>query len=670
LLTYNGEQVELKRLMATIMGSGHKVRYRKDDLRIGGIFSLTGYLSWSGKHKRKAADLKVEMINEAGGVGGRPLRLITYDDQSRADQAARIAEELVFNHRVAALVGTGTLPISKAVAKVANRFRTPAFINSGYAIDPAGDLFVFNTAHRTEFAISCAFQYFLERGIDRLALFMPQGLLGDLGSWLGRRLADRMGIHIAGEERFDTLRSADTFSLERLRCLKPGAIFSFSTGQPAASVAQTMSAIGFDVPLLVSHGNANPHFLKLLSKNPVPIIVPTGRTSVIDSISQNDPSLGIVTDFNIRHIRKYGEPANDYSAELADAIDLFAEGVRLSGNGDSERLRDAIEDIHSFNGMRGSYHLSPIDHYGTGIEQIVLLTSKDGRWHFTKTFSSVDLLDGFYGTAKSRLVKMVADLLPENSPVSHDDSESVSNALLAARTGLNCTDLGTDLFFATKLFCQQKQEMVKAIHERDFNRAKATLSRLLTVTVLQQFETPETFRLAVLELFHALFDAAIHEGAPIEIMVRERHSLLGQWEEIIDLEQLCLWIVKATESIRKGLTGKLSKADSIRENVCRYVEDHIAEELTVESIAREVGLSASHLMHLMRSSHNTSVGECITKTRIEAAKRLLRCSDMTLSAVTLSVGYHDQAYFTRVFKKQTGETPQKYRKKTSSIFVQ
>ena len=67
-------------------------RSSQGELRIGGIFPVTGYLSWSGKYKRKAAELKVEMINRSGGINGLPLRLIAYDDRSRADRASLIAE--------------------------------------------------------------------------------------------------------------------------------------------------------------------------------------------------------------------------------------------------------------------------------------------------------------------------------------------------------------------------------------------------------------------------------------------------------------------------------------------------------------------------------------------------------------------------------------------------
>ncbi len=178
-------------------------RQNDEELLVGGIFSLTGYLSWSGHYKKKGAELKIGLINEAGGINGNRLKLVAYDDRSSPQQAEKIAETLVLKHRVVAMVGTGSLPISGVVARVANKYKVPAFLNSGYAIDPLRDLFVFNTSHKTEFAVACSFGHFVERGIDRIALLMPKGPLGDLGSWLGRQVGSQLGIKIVGEERFD-----------------------------------------------------------------------------------------------------------------------------------------------------------------------------------------------------------------------------------------------------------------------------------------------------------------------------------------------------------------------------------------------------------------------------------------------------------------------------------
>ena len=645
-----------------------KAPSREDELRIGGIFPLTGYLSWSGKYKRKAAELKVEMINQAGGINGRAVTLIAYDDQSSAEQASRIAEILVFKHRVAAMVGTGSLPVSRAVALVANRYRTPAFVNSGYAIDPTKDLFVFNTAHKTEFAVACSFQYFLERGINRLALLMPHGPLGELGSWLARRLWSRMGIRIVGEERFDVASSDVASRLKRLHGLKPLALFSFVTGEPAAAVAATMAALNLDIPLLVSHGNANPRFLKLISRTPINLIVPSGKTMVLDTIREDDPCRSVMMDFNARHLQRYGEPANYYSAELADAIDLVAEGVRRTGDADPERLRDAVENISNFGGMQGVYDLSPIDHYGTHIEQIILLTVKDGAWRFAQAFSSIALFEDVHGSRKSRLIRKLGDLLSgPGSGMVHAGESPARTGMAAVRTGLSCTELTPDLYFAAKLYCRQKLEMMRSVRERDIGKAKEALFRLLTVALLQHFESLETLKLSLLELCLGLFDVAMEEGVDIEELVRARHRFSREWENVKDQETLCLWLVKVFDTVGRNLAGHDERGTDLLKRVMAFIEAHAAEDLRVRRVARDVCLSPSRLMHSMRSEYNLSLAACITKVRIEKAKYLLRSTSASISRIAQDVGYADQGYFTRVFKKCLGETPKDYRRSAAPL---
>ena len=86
----------------------------KNPYKIGAIIPLTGYLSWLGEYMKKGAELKVELINKAGGVNGRPLELIIYDDQSTPENATRLAQRLISKDEAVALQGTGTAPISGA----------------------------------------------------------------------------------------------------------------------------------------------------------------------------------------------------------------------------------------------------------------------------------------------------------------------------------------------------------------------------------------------------------------------------------------------------------------------------------------------------------------------------------------------------------------------------
>jgi len=348
--------------------------------KIGAIFPLTGSLSWLGEYKKKGADLKVELINKAGGINGRPLELITYDDQSSPETASRVAQRLVSRDGVIAMIGTASVPVSGAVASIGAKSKIPTIIGSGYEVNAQKEPFLFNTAHKTDFAVARPFQYFQGKGITKMALLMPIGPLGELGSTLARKYAPQYGITIVGEEKFD-IKAADlTTQLAKLRTLGPQAVFSFCTGEPAALVARNMDQMGMNIPVLVSHGNANPGFLKFVSSLTLPIIVPAGRAAAPDAVADSDPCKKVVTDFSRAHQLKYGEPANYYSAEMVDAIALIAAALKTTGSDDPVKLRDAIEKTRGFVGMQGIYNFSPTDHHGTLLSDMMVLTVKEGKW--------------------------------------------------------------------------------------------------------------------------------------------------------------------------------------------------------------------------------------------------------------------------------------------------
>jgi AraC-like DNA-binding protein len=389
---------------------------------------------------------------------------------------------------------------------------------------------------------------------------------------------------------------------------------------------------------------------------------------VLDTIREGDPCRSVVMDFNARHVQRYGEPANYYSAELADAIDLVMEGVRRTGGADPERLRDAVENISNFGGMQGVYNLSPIDHYGTHIEHIILLTAKDGAWRFAKAFSSIALLEDVHGSRKSRLIRRLGDLLSGPGMVPADESPALAD-MAAIRTALNCTELTPDPCFATKLYCHQKLEMMRSIRERDIGKAKGTLFRLLTVTLLQHFENLEALKLAVLELFLCLFDVAMEEGVEIEELVRVRHRFSREWEDVKDRETLCLWLVRVFDTVGRSLVSHDHNGPDLLKRVMDFIEAHAGEDLHVDRVAREVCLSPSRLMHSMRSEYNLSLAACITKVRIGKAKHLLRSTSTSIGRIAQDVGYGDQGYFTRVFKKCLGATPRDYRRSAAPLRI-
>jgi len=150
-------------------------------IKIGGIYPLTGYLSWLGEYYKKAAMLKVDQINKSGGVLGYKLELITYDDKSSPEEAVRLAKRLLSKDGAVAIIGCATTPITASVASVARKAEIPAVVASGYDIKADKDAFIFNTAPPTYFAVERAFSYLKKNGVKRIAFLMPMGALGEVG---------------------------------------------------------------------------------------------------------------------------------------------------------------------------------------------------------------------------------------------------------------------------------------------------------------------------------------------------------------------------------------------------------------------------------------------------------------------------------------------------------
>jgi AraC-like DNA-binding protein len=97
------------------------------------------------------------------------------------------------------------------------------------------------------------------------------------------------------------------------------------------------------------------------------------------------------------------------------------------------------------------------------------------------------------------------------------------------------------------------------------------------------------------------------------------------------------------------------------EKATSFLEQHIREELTRESVARAVGISPSHFSRLIRRKKGRTFTDLLNQYRIERACTLLVRSTHTLAHIANETGFCDQSYFSKVFRRYKGVTPAKYR---------
>ena len=93
-----------------------------------------------------------------------------------------------------------------------------------------------------------------------------------------------------------------------------------------------------------------------------------------------------------------------------------------------------------------------------------------------------------------------------------------------------------------------------------------------------------------------------------------------------------------------------------------YIDDHLAEQIRVEDLAKLLDLSESHFGRAFRRTFGTSAHAYLTRRRIEVAQSLMLTTREPLSAIALHCGLSDQSHFTRVFRRIVGETPYAWRR--------
>ncbi|MBE6793256.1 MAG: helix-turn-helix transcriptional regulator [Ruminococcaceae bacterium] len=92
-----------------------------------------------------------------------------------------------------------------------------------------------------------------------------------------------------------------------------------------------------------------------------------------------------------------------------------------------------------------------------------------------------------------------------------------------------------------------------------------------------------------------------------------------------------------------------------------FIGERYNEPLTLSDVAEYLGISPNYLSTLFHQTTGVSFRDHLCQVRVEAGKRLLLSTDLSLVEIAVAVGFPDQSYFCKVFKKHVGLTPGKFR---------
>lgn len=335
-----------------------------------------------GDPEKKTLEMEVERLNATGGVLGRKLELVLYDDGSVPEKAATLVRRLIESDRVDVLIGGSGTPTSLAVLGVVEKAEIPYLsLGGGVAIVDPVRKWTFKVPQTDRLAAQKVFGDLRRRGLTQVALLSENVGFGKSGRNQCVELAPDFGITIVADETYGPRDPDVTAQLTRIRATQGvQALFVFGTGQGPAVVTRNIRQLGLEMPVYQSHGVASKDFLRLVGKAADGMRLPSSPLAIVEVLPDNHPQKAVLTGFKRDFESRTGDEVSMMAGHSWDALYLYVDAVRRAGGTDKAKVRDAIEATRGFIGQGGVFSLSPQDHMGLGLDSLHLVDIRDGDW--------------------------------------------------------------------------------------------------------------------------------------------------------------------------------------------------------------------------------------------------------------------------------------------------
>ncbi|MBB1094146.1 ABC transporter substrate-binding protein [Rhodopseudomonas palustris] len=369
--------------LAAAFGLGLAVQAKAaEPIKIGSVLSVTGPAAFLGDPELKTLQLYVEKINQEGGLLGRPVQLIHYDDGSDATKANSFGKRLIEDDKVDVLIGGTTTGSTMSMAPLVDRAGIP-FISlaGGVVIVEPVKKWMFKTPHTDRMAAERVFGDMKKRNLTKVALLSETSGFGQSGKKESEAAAARLGITLVANETYgpkDTDMSPQLTNIRSTAGVQ--ALFIFGLGQGPAIANKNAKMLGLSLPIYHAHGVASEEFIKLSDGAAEGIRLPAAALLVASKLPDTDPQKPIALGYAKAYTDRYKEEVSTFGGHAYDALMIMVSAIKRAGDTDKNKVRDAIEQTKDHIGADGKFNMSPTDHMGLDLSAFRILEVRNGDW--------------------------------------------------------------------------------------------------------------------------------------------------------------------------------------------------------------------------------------------------------------------------------------------------
>ncbi|MDO9632361.1 MAG: ABC transporter substrate-binding protein [Humidesulfovibrio sp.] len=352
-----------------------------DSFKIGAVLSVTGPASFLGEPEKNTLLMLQDELNAKGGVEGRKVQIVIYDDESDVNKCVMAAKKLIENDKVAVVIGPSISGNTLAIAK----FFAPAKIplvscSAAEKIVKPVDPWVFNTPQLDRHAVGKILMDAKKKGYAKLAILTVSDGFGQAGRAVLQELIPAQGLALVADEVFGPKDTDMSAQLTKIKGAAPDAIICWGTNPGPAVVARNRAQLGITTPLYMSHGVASKKFIELAGVSAEGLILPAGRLVAVSQVPDGNPQKALLTKYVADYTKKFGAAPSTFGGHAYDALMLVTEAVKMGKSFKPQDIRDNLEKIKAMPGTAGVYTMTPENHNGLDESAFVMVTIEKGEW--------------------------------------------------------------------------------------------------------------------------------------------------------------------------------------------------------------------------------------------------------------------------------------------------
>ncbi|NLX63409.1 MAG: ABC transporter substrate-binding protein [Clostridiaceae bacterium] len=364
-------------VLTTTLISGCGGSSNANEIKIGINYELSGEVASYGKASVDGIELAIEEINAKGGIDGKKIKAIKYDNKSDKSLATTLATKLMTQDKVVAVLGPATSGAFKATIPEAMKNKVVVATGSATAEGVTSDEngvkeFAFRICFSDLYQGTAMANYALKNMNATKAV-----VIMDNSSDYGKGLAENFtktfeagGGKVVATEAFVAGDTDFNAILTKIKGQDFDVIFIPGYYNEAGLIIKQARAQGIKTPILGADGFGAPELVELAGTDALNDVFFSSHFSSLDK----DPSvIGFIESFKA----KYGKEPDQFAALGYDLAMFVADGIRRAGSTDTVAIKDALAATKDFRGVTGTFSM---DENHDPVKAVVVVEIQNGEY--------------------------------------------------------------------------------------------------------------------------------------------------------------------------------------------------------------------------------------------------------------------------------------------------